>query len=62
MTATESTSAAVVYETTKPMFANRDARQASHANFGYLSLESALDGSCDGHPGAAKYYKEMGVM
>ena len=62
LTATESTSEDVVYEFTKAMFDNLDALKASHAKFGYLSLESALDGSFDVHPGAAKYYKEMGVM
>ena len=62
LTATESTSEDVVYEITKAMFDNLDALKASHAKFGYLSLESALDGSFDVHPGAAKYYKEMGVM
>lgn len=52
----------VVYEITKAMFDNLGDLQNAHAKFKFLSLDSALDGSFDVHPGAAKYYKEMGVM
>lgn len=52
----------VVYELTKAMFDNITDLQNAHAKFKYLTLEGAIDGSFDLHPGAEKYYKEMGVL
>ena len=62
LVASEDLSEDVVYEFTKTMFENLGDLTNAHAKFGYLSAESALDGSFDVHPGAAKYYKEIGVM
>lgn len=52
----------VVYEMVKAMFDNIGDLQNAHAKFKSLSLEGAIDGSFDLHPGAEKYYKEMGVL
>lgn len=51
----------LVYEITKALFENLDDFSAAHARGGNLSLESATGGmSLDLHPGAARYYEEMG--
>ena len=34
----------------------------AQAKFGFLSPEGAVAGSFDLHPGAEKYYKEIGVL
>lgn len=53
----------VVYELVKGMFDNQDALATAHAKFGLLSPEGAVAGaSADLHPGAAKYYSEIGVI
>ena len=52
----------VVYEFTKAIFENLEDLQAGHAKFNFLAAETALDGaSAPVHPGAAKYYAEIGV-
>ena len=54
----------VVYQFTKAMFENIDEIALGHARGADLSLETALDG-IDAqylHPGAARYYKEMGML
>lgn len=52
----------VVYELVKAMFDNVTDLQNGNAKFKSLTLEGAIDGSFDLHPGAEKYYKEMGVL
>jgi len=53
----------VVYEFTKTMFENLTSLQGGHDKFNYLSGETALDGAnVPLHPGAEKYYKEIGVL
>lgn len=63
LVASEDLSEEVVYEFTKAMFENLDSLQNGHDKFNLLSLESALDGAnVEIHPGAQKYYKEMGIL
>ncbi|MDL2263954.1 TAXI family TRAP transporter solute-binding subunit [Synergistaceae bacterium OttesenSCG-928-I11] len=52
----------VIYQFTKAMFTNIADVHASHAKGREINLQSALDGlTAPLHPGAAKYYKEMGM-
>lgn len=53
----------VVYNMTKALFENQAELAAAHAKGKVLSLQSAATGvSIPFHPGAAKYYKEKGVL
>jgi hypothetical protein len=53
----------VVYSLTKALFENQAELGASHAKGKELSLEKAYKGvSIPFHPGAAKFYKEKGLM
>lgn len=53
----------VVYDITKALFDNLDELGTSHAKGTELSQEGAVASlSVDLHPGAAKYYKEIGVL
>ena len=53
----------VVYELLKAMFDNKDALTEGHAKFGFLDPEAASAGATvTMHPGAEKYYKEVGVL
>ena len=53
----------VVYELLKAMFDNKDELVAGHAKFGFLDATSASAGATvPMHPGAEKYYKEVGVL
>ena len=53
----------VVYELLKAMFDNKDALTEGHAKFGFLNPEAASAGATvPMHPGAEKYYKEVGVL
>ena len=53
----------VVYELLKAMFDNKDALTEGHAKFGFLDPETASAGATvTMHPGAEKYYKEIGVL
>ena len=61
-TASKDLSEDVVYEITKAMFDNQADLAKAQAKFGYLSPEGAVAGSFDLHPGAEKYYKEIGVL
>lgn len=61
-TASKDLSEDVVYEITKAMFDNQSALASAQAKFGFLSPEGAVAGSFDLHPGAEKYYKEIGVL
>lgn len=53
----------VVYEFTKAMFENKDALVSAHAKWEYLDAAAACqNGDVPMHPGAEKYYKEIGVL
>ncbi len=64
LVASEDLSEEVVYELTKAMFENQAELAAGHAKFSLLSLDTALDGQGDTplHPGAEKYYREVGLL
>ena len=52
-----------VYEMTKALFENLEELGAAHAKGKEVSAESAVTGiSVPFHPGAAKYFKEIGVL
>ena len=61
-TASKDLSEDVVYEITKAMFDNQAELANAQAKFGFLNPEDAVSGSFDLHPGAEKYYKEIGVL
>ena len=61
-TASKDLSEAVVYEITKAMFDNQAELANAQAKFGFLNPADAVAGSFDLHPGAEKYYKEIGVL
>ena len=52
----------VVYEFTKAMFESQADLEAGHAKFGFLDAKVASVGTVPLHPGAEKYYKEIGVL
>ena len=53
----------VIYDLTKALFENQPELASAHAKGAELSLESAVDGvSVPFHPGAEKYYKEVGAI
>lgn len=62
LVASEELSEDVVYEMTKGMFDNKADLEAGHAKFGFLDPAVACVGSVPLHPGAEKYYKEIGVI
>ena len=62
LVASEDLSDDVVYEITKGMFENKADLEAGHAKFGFLDPAVACVGSVPLHPGAEKYYKEIGVI
>ena len=63
LVASEELSEDVVYEFVKAMFDNKDALTEGHAKFGFLDPEAASAGATvTMHPGAEKYYKEVGVL
>ena len=52
-----------VYELTKALFENKDALASSNAKFAELDPAAAVQGiSVPFHPGAEKYFKEIGVL
>lgn len=52
-----------IYELTKALFENKEALEGSHAKFTELDPEAAVLGiSVPFHPGAEKYYKEIGIL
>ena len=59
----EDISADVVYEITKAIFEHLDVLVETHAQGKNIKLETALNGmSIPLHPGAEKYYKEVGLL
>lgn len=53
----------VVYEVTKALFGNLEKLGTAHAKGKELSVEQAISSiSIDMHPGAAKYFKEIGAL
>jgi len=62
LVASKDVSEDVVYELLKAMFDNADSLKAAHAKFEYLDAEYASKGTVPLHPGAEKYYKEIGVI
>ena len=63
LVASQELSEDVVYELLKAMFDNKDALVEGHAKFGFLDAASASAGATvPMHPGAEKYYKEVGVL
>lgn len=62
LVASEDVSEDVVYELLKAMFDNGDSLKAAHAKFEYLEAGYASKGTVPLHPGAEKYYKEIGII
>ena len=62
LVASEELSEDVVYEITKGLFDNKADLEAGHAKFGFLDPKVASIGTVPLHPGAEKYYKEIGVL
>lgn len=61
LTANADLSEDVVYEITKAIFENTD--KIGHAKGAFIKAETALDGmGIEIHPGAAKYFKEKGLL
>jgi TRAP transporter TAXI family solute receptor len=53
----------VVYAITKEVFDNFEAFKKLHPAYGGLTKKNMLEGlSAPLHPGAVKYYKEVGLM
>lgn len=53
----------LVYEFTKTMYENPDYLIGVHPILKFMTKDDALDGkTSDVHPGAAKYYREIGLM
>ena len=52
----------LVYEMTKAIFENLDISKSSHKAASGLSLENAVRVSIPMHPGAERYFKEVGAM
>ena len=53
----------IIYQFTKRMFENLGDIQAAHAMAKNIKLETATNGlTAPLHPGAAKYYKEVGIQ
>ncbi|PWM23995.1 MAG: C4-dicarboxylate ABC transporter substrate-binding protein [Oscillospiraceae bacterium] len=63
LVASKDVSEDVVYELLKTMFDNKEELVKAHAKFEFLDAEYAVSGaSVPLHPGAEKFYKEMGVL
>ena len=63
LVASEDVSEEVVYELLKTMFDNKAELEAAHAKFQFLDPQYAVDGaSVKLHPGAEKFYKEVGAL
>lgn len=62
LVADETLSEDAVYELTKAIFENQDELTKGHAKWGLLSTDTCLDNTAPMHPGAEKYYKEIGAL
>lgn len=62
LVADETLSEDAVYELTKAIFENQAELAEGHAKWGLLSTDTCLDNTAPMHPGAEKYYKEIGVL
>ena len=62
LVADETLSEDVVYELTKAIYENQAELTEGHAKWGLLSTDTALNNTAPMHPGAEKYYKEIGVL
>ena len=62
LVADETLSEDAVYELTKAIFENQDELTKGHAKWGLLSTDTCLENTAPMHPGAEKYYKEIGVL
>ena len=62
LVADETLSEDAVYELTKAIFENQEELTKGHAKWGLLSTDTCLDNTAPMHPGAEKYYKEIGVL
>lgn len=64
LVASETLDEEIVYELVKAMYENQEALVGGHSKFQYLTLENALSGRGDTplHPGAEKYYREVGLL
>jgi TRAP transporter TAXI family solute receptor len=59
----EDVSEETAYQMTKLMFENLDRLKASHSAAGNIKPETALEGlSIPLHPGAERYYREIGLI
>ena len=62
LVADETLSEDAVYELTKMIFENQDELTKGHAKWGLLSTDTCLENTAPMHPGAEKYYKEIGIL
>lgn len=62
LVADETLSEDVVYEFTKLVFENQATLTEGHSKWGLLSTDTCLKNTAPMHPGAEKYYKEIGVL
>ena len=62
LVADETVSEDVVYELTKAIYDNQAELTEGHAKWGLLSVEGAIHNTAPMHPGAIKYYKEIGAL
>lgn len=62
LVADETVSEDAAYELTRAIFENQYELTRGHAKWGLLSTETCLNNTAPLHPGAEKYYKEIGVL
>lgn len=62
LVADETLSEDAVYELTKAIFENQAELAEGHAKWGLLSTDTCHNNTAPMHPGAEKYYKEIGVL
>lgn len=62
LVASEDVPEAVVYELLKAMFNNKSALETAHRRFASLNAGQAAHNAVPMHPGALKYYREIGIL
>ena len=62
LVASEDVPTEVVYELLKAMFNNKSVLERAHIRFGLLDADQAVLNAASMHPGAQKYYREIGVL